>query len=186
MRRRTRTAVTRWVPVALSVLLAAPPLPGAQPLGTDAPRFKPEQLEQIIAPIALYSDAVVAHIMMASTYPLEVIQAARFARANRSLRDGDLDAELAKYGWDDSVKALVRVPQVLDMMDSQLEWMQRLGGAVLRQQTDTLAAIQRLRARALRAGTLRTNEYQRVIVEGAPQTLIRIEPVNTEIVYVTT
>ena len=176
----------RWRPVVLAILLAAPSLPSAQPAGADAARFMSGQLEQLVAPIALYPDPVVAHILMASTYPLEVIQAARFARANRSLRDGDLDAELATYGWDDSVKALVRFPQVLDMMDSQVEWMRRLGDAVLTQQTDTLAAIQRLRARALRAGTLRTNEFQRVIVEGAPQTLIRIEPVNPEIVYVPT
>src|SRR5262245_32311520 len=185
MRRRIWNVLTRCLAICLAVLLAAPSIARAQPSGSDAPRLKPGQLEQIVAPIALYPDALLAHIMMASTYPLEVIQAARFAKANPTLRDADLDEELKKYEWDDSVKALVRFPQVLEMMDSQLEWMQRLGDAVLAQQKDTMAAIQRLRARALRAGSLRSNEYQRVIVEGAlSDTIIRIEPVNPEVVYV--
>jgi len=187
MRHRCWNVLTRCLAIGLAVLLAAPSIVRAQEPGSDAPRYKPGQLERIVAPIALYPDALVAHIMMASTYPLEVIQAARFAKANPSLRDADLDEELTKRDWDDSVKALVRFPQVLEMMDNQLEWMQRLGDAVLAQQKDTLAAIQRLRARALRAGTLKSNEQQKVIVEGTPpETTIRIDPVNPEIVYVPT
>jgi len=179
--------LTRCLPIGLAVVLAVPSLPRAQQPGASALRFPPGQLEQLAAPIALYPDALLAHIMMASTYPLEVVQAARFAKANPSLRDADLDDELTKYDWDDSVKALVRFPQVLGMMDKELEWTQRLGDAVLAQQKDVLAAIQRLRARALRAGTLKSNDQQKVIVEGAPsQTVIRIEPVNPEIVYVPT
>jgi Protein of unknown function (DUF3300) len=187
MRRGIRNILTRCLPIGLVLMLAAPPPPRAHGSEADAPLFKPGQLEQIVAPIALYPDALVAHIMMASTYPLEVIQAARLMKANPSLRDAALDEELQKYDWDDSVKALVRFPQVLEMMDSQLEWMQKLGDAVLAQQKDTMAAIQRLRARALRAGTLKSNEQQKVIVDGTPpQTIIRIEPVNPEIVYVPT
>jgi hypothetical protein len=187
MTRRIWTVLTRCLPIGLAVLLAAPSIPRAQPPGADAPRFTLAQLEQLAAPVALYPDALLAHIMMASTYPLEVVQAARFAKANPALRDADLDDELTKYDWDDSVKALVRFPQVLEMMNSQLEWTQRLSDAVLAQQGDVLAAIQRLRARALRAGTLKSNDQQKVIVEGTPpQTIIRIEPVNPEIVYVPT
>jgi hypothetical protein len=187
MMRGICNVLTRCLPIGLVLLLAAPPFPRVQAATTPPPLFKPGQLEQIVAPIALYPDSLVAHILMASTYPLEVIQAARFVKANPGLRDADLDEELTKRDWDDSVKALVRFPQVLEMMDSQLEWMQRLGDAVLAQQKDTLAAIQRLRARALRAGTLKSNEQQKVIVEGTPpETTIRIDPVNPEIVYVPT
>src|SRR4029450_7379316 len=134
--------------MGLAVMLATPSLPRAQQPGGDSRPFKPEQLEQIVAPIALYPDPLVAQIFMAATYPLEVIQAARFAKANPNLKDAALNEELKKQNWDDSVKALVRFPQVLEMMDSQLEWMQKLGDAFLAQQKDTMDAIQRVRAKA--------------------------------------
>jgi hypothetical protein len=188
MRCGVRSILTRWLPIGLAVLLAAPPLPRAQQPGGDAPPFTREQLEQIVAPIALYPDPLVAHIMMASTYPLEVIQAARFAKANPSLKDTALNDELKKYTWDDSVKALVSFPQVLEMMDKQLEWMQKLGDAVLAQQKETMDAIQRLRAKAQSAGNLKSTEQQKVTVQGsppAPQTII-IEPARPDVIYVPT
>jgi Protein of unknown function (DUF3300) len=186
-----RIVVARCLPIGLAVLLAAPPLPRAQQPGVaGSSPFKPEELEQIVAPIALYPDPLIAQIFMASTYPLEVIQAARFAKANPNLKDAALDDELKKQPWDDSVKALVSFPQVLEMMDSQLEWMQKLGDAVLAQQKATMDAIQRLRAKAQTAGNLKSTEQQKVIVEQAEppqqQTIIRIEPANSEIVYVPT
>jgi len=188
MRPRIRNVLARCLLIALAVLLAAPPVPGAQPPAADARPFKPQELEQIVAPIALYPDPLVAHIMMASTYPLEVIQAARFAKAHPNLRDDDLNEELKKYDWDNSVKSLVKFPQVLEMMDSQLEWMQKLGAAVLAQQKETMDAVQRLRARARKAGNLKSTQEQKVIVESAPtptdQTIIKIEPENPEIIYV--
>ncbi|HKC97008.1 MAG TPA: DUF3300 domain-containing protein, partial [Methylomirabilota bacterium] len=123
MRRRIRIMIARCVTIGLVVLLAAPPLPRAQPPGAAGPPpFKPEELEQIVAPIALYPDPLIAQIFMASTYPLEVIQAARFAKANPNLKDAALNEELKKQSWDDSVKSLVSFPQVLEMMDNQLEW----------------------------------------------------------------
>ncbi len=85
---------------------------------------------------------------MASTYPLEVIQAARFAKANPSLKGDALNEELKKHQWDDSVKALVSFPKVLDLMDSKLEWMQKLSDAFLSQRKDTRDAVQRVRAKA--------------------------------------
>src|SRR5262245_65790853 len=105
-------------------MLAAPSLLRAQPPGSaDSRPYKPEELEQIVAPIVQYPDPLVAQIFMASTHPLEVIQAARFAKANPSLKDDALSEELKKYNWDGSVKALVSYPQVLEMMDNRLEWM---------------------------------------------------------------
>src|SRR6516162_7431334 len=125
--------------------------------------FNNEQLEQIVAPIALYPDPLIAQIFMASTYPLEVVQAARFAKANPNLKGDALNEELKKQTWDDSVKSLVSFPQVLEMMDNQLEWMQKLGDAVLAQQKDTMDAIQRLRTKAQSAGNLKSTEQQNVI-----------------------
>ena len=191
MSRRIYRLLAGCVSIALVILLAAPPLPRAQQPGPNAQPFKPEELEQIVAPIALYPDPLVAQIFMASTYPLEVIQAARFAKANPNLKGDALNEELKKQTWDDSVKSLVTFPQVLEMMDNQLEWMQKLGDAVLAQQKDTMDAIQRLRAKAQSAGNLKSTEQQKVIVEqaeGQPQqqTVIRIEPASPEVIYVPT
>jgi hypothetical protein len=110
---------------------------------------------------------LVAQVLMASTYPLEVNQAARFAKNNPNLKDAALDEELKKQNWDDSVKSLVSFPQILEMMNDQVEWMQKLGDAFLGQQKETMDAIQRLRAKAHAAGNLKSNEQQKVIVEQA-------------------
>jgi hypothetical protein len=223
MRRLSRNAAARSVPIALAILLAVPPLPRAQqpPTGgaqqpvaggqpADAPAFKAEELEQIVAPIALYPDPLVAQVMMASTYPLEVIQAARFVKANPNLKDTALNEELKKYDWDDTVKSLVSFPQILELMNEKLDWMQKLGDAFLAQRKETMDAIQRLRARAQAQGNLKSNEQQKVIVEpavsrppaappaqaGQPappappaqpaetQTVIKIEPASPQVVYV--
>jgi hypothetical protein len=136
------------VVVALSFSFAPLATGAQQPRSADSRPFKPEELEQIVAPIVQYPDPLLAQIFMASTYPLEVIQAARFARANPSLKGNALDEELKKYEWDPSVKALVRFPQVLELMDGQLEWMRKLGDAFLAQQKDTKDAVQRVRAKA--------------------------------------
>jgi len=152
MRRRIRNALVSCLPIVLALVLAAPSLSRAQqPPGPDSRPFKPEQLEQLVAPIAQYPDPVVAQIFMASTYPLEVVQAARFAKANPSLKGDALDAELKKYSWDGSVKALVNFPQVLERMDGQLDWMQKLGDALVWQQTETLDAVRRVRAKSPQA-----------------------------------
>ena len=189
MTKRLRGVLAKCVPIGLVIMLAAPALPRAQQTGADARPFKPEELEQIVAPLALYPDPLVAMIFMASTYPLEVIQAARFAKANPNLKDAALNEELKKQTWDDSVKALVSFPEVLEMMDRQLEWTQKLGDAVLAQQKETMDAIQRLRAKAQAAGNLASTEQQKVVVErveSPPQQIIRIEPTNPEIIYVPT
>jgi hypothetical protein len=146
---RIWNVLARGVPIGLAIVLTAPSLSEAQPpRGADSRPFKPEELEQIVAPIVQYPDPLLAQIFMASTYPLDVVQAARFAKANPSLKGDTLDQELKKRSWDDSVKALVSYPQVLEMMDSRLDWMHKLGDAVLAQQKDTLDAVQRVRAKA--------------------------------------
>jgi hypothetical protein len=149
-----------WLLVGLVLL---PPV-SAQ----DAPQtFKPEELDQLVAPIALHPDALVAQILMASTYPLEVVQAARFVQDKPGITGDQLNDALKQYPWDDSVKSLVFFPQVLTMMNDKLDWLQKLGDAVLGQQQDVMAAVQRLRARAQAAGQLQCTPEQQVIVEPA-------------------
>jgi hypothetical protein len=143
------------------------------------------ELDQLVAPIALYPDALLAQVLMASTYPLEVVQADRFAKANASLKDDKLDAALAKEDWDDSVKSLVATPTVLAMMNDDLDWTQKLGDAVLAQQADVMDAVQRLRVRAEDNGKLATTKEQTVTVtKEADKEVIVIEPASPETVYV--
>jgi hypothetical protein len=170
----------------------------------DAPAFKPEELDQLVAPIALHPDQLVAQILMASTYPLEVVQAARFVKDKPGLKGQQLDDALKQYTWDDSVKSLVYFPQVLSMMDDKLDWLQKLGDAFLAQQQDVMAAVQRLRARAQAEGQLKSTPEQAVtsapaaaaapttappaqttveVVQAPPQ-VITIQPTNPQVVYV--
>ena len=123
------------------------------------------QLDQLVAPIALYPDPLVAQVLMASTYPLEVVQADRFAKANKKLKGDKLKEALAKQDWDASIKELVSTPTVLATMSDQLDWTQKLGDAVLAQQADVMDAIQRLRAKAQANGKLETTKQQTVTVK---------------------
>ena len=122
------------------------------------------QLDQLVAPIALYPDPLLAQVLMASTYPLEVVQADRFAKTNKKLKGDKLKQALDQQNWDASVKELVPTPTVLAMMNDQLEWTQKLGDAVLAQQADVMDAIQRLRAKAQANGKLETTKQQTVTV----------------------
>jgi hypothetical protein len=171
-----------WI---LAVLVAWPGHLHAQ--GADAV-FRPEEIEQLVAPIALYPDSLVSQILMASTYPLEVVQADRWVKANKTLKGEALTTALETQNWDPSVKSLVNFPQVLAMMSEKLDLTQRLGDVFLAQQKDVLDAIQRLRAKAQAQGTLQTTQEQTVIVEQptAQTTVIKIEPANPQVVYVPT
>jgi hypothetical protein len=143
------------------------------------------QLDQLVAPIALYPDPLVAQVLMASTYPLEVVQADRFAKENKKLKDKKLKEALDKQDWDASVKELVSTPTVLATMSDQLDWTQKLGDAVLAQQADVMDAIQRLRAKAQDNGKLETTKQQTVTVkQEAGQQVIEIEPASPDVVYV--
>ena len=166
-------------------LLAQVPSPIPPPPPSAPPAlFAPEQLEQIAAPIALYPDPLLGQVLMAATYPLEVVQAARFIQANPTLQGGPLNDALRAQSWDDSVKSLALFPQVLAMMNDRLDWTQKLGDAFLGQQQELMDAVQRLRARAQAQGTLASTPQQTVVVEQAPQPVIQIVPMNPEIVYV--
>ena len=154
------------------------------------PTFKPEEIEALVAPIALYPDSVLSQVLMASTYPLEIVHAARWVKANPSIKGDAAVKAVQGEPWDVSVKSLVAFPQVLEPMNDKLDWTQKLGDAFLAQEKDVLAAVQRLRARAQESGNLKSSEQQNVITEPAPagqpatQTIVRIEPANPEVIYV--
>src|SRR5262249_800207 len=104
------------------------------------------QLDQLVAPIALYPDALLSQVLMASTYPLEVVEAAGWSGDNAGVKGQALQDAMQKQSWDPSVKALTAVPQTLQMMSDKIDWTQQLGDAFLAQQQDVLDAVQRLRA----------------------------------------
>lgn len=174
-------------PAPASAAETPAPTPGAQapvppPPAETPPLFKAEQLDQLLAPIALYPDALLAQILMAATYPLEVVKADRWLQdpAHARLQGGQLAAAVEAEAWDPSVKSLVPFSQILRMMDEKLDWTEQLGTAVLAQQTDVMDSIQRLRHQAAAAGTLWSNDQQRVTTERQG---IVIEPANPEFVY---
>ena len=184
------------VPAAATAQTPSAPAPAA----TDQ-LLKPEQLAALVSPIALYPDSLLSNVLMASTYPLEVVQAERWLTRNKHLSGDALKAAVDKQPWDDSVKALIATPTALAMMSSELDWMQKLGDAFLDQRKETMDAIQRMRAKAQAQGNLQSNEQQKVIVEAAAaqpaapgqpapaapageQTVIKIEPANPQVVYV--
>lgn len=142
--------------------------------------FSQAELDQMLAPVALYPDTVLSHLLIAATYPLEVVQAARWSRQNDGFR-GEVAVEaVVDYPWDPSVMALVAFPELLDRMDNDLDWTQRLGDAFLYQEEEVLDSIQRLRAQAHHAGHLGSNEHVRVVRE---RQVIYIEPARREVIY---
>jgi len=181
---KMKRPVIKALAVVLALLLGAPQGAIAQSEGEDKP-FKQEELDQLVAPIALYPDSLLAQILMASTYPLEVVLAGRWVKANQKLKGDDLTTALEKEDWDPSVKSLVNFPQVLDMMNEKLDWTQKMGDAFLAQQKDVMDTVQKLRLKAYGEGNLKTSEQQKVVVEQETKTII-IEPAKTEVVYVPT
>ena len=170
----------KYAVIGLAVICLALP---ASLFAQQAPAkvFKQEELDQLLAPIALYPDDLLTQILMASTYPLEVVQAERWAKQNKSLKGDALKAALEKQTWDDSVKALVPFPDVLTMMSEKLEWTQKLGDAFLAQQKDVMDTVQKLRRKANEAGNLKSSKEQEVKKEGD---IIIVEAANPQVVYV--
>jgi hypothetical protein len=176
-----------WTAWLLVLLLAAPPWVMAQgsPQGSqgteESKTFKQEELDQMLAPIALYPDELLTQVLMASTYPLEIVQASRWTNQNKNLKGDALTQALEKQDWDPSVKSLVNFPDVLSKMNENLEWTEKLGDAFLAQQKQVMDTIQNLRKKAQEAGNLKTTEQQKVVVE---QETIIIQPANPQVVYV--
>ena len=154
----------------------------------DAPQpapYKPEELEALVAPIALYPDPLLAEALMASAYPLDIVQADRWLRSHKNLKGDQLKAALAKEDWDDSIKSLAVTPDVLAMMSEKLDWTEKLGDAVVDQQPDVMDAIQRLRAKAQANNKLTSTKQQTVKVDQVQgRQVIAIAPTDPDTVYV--
>lgn len=144
------------------------------------------ELEQLLAPVALYPDALLSQVLMASTYPLEVVEAARWRQSRPQWEPERLEQAVREEDWDPSVKSLVAFPTVLDMMNDRISWTARLGDAFLAQQDVVMRTVQDLRERARVAGNLESTPQQTVIREAGATTVIRIEPARPDIVYVPT
>jgi hypothetical protein len=160
-----------------------PPAPAA--VDQSQQMLKPEELDQLVAPIALYPDALLAEVLMSSTYPLEIVQADRWVTENKNLKGDALKAAVDKQSWDDSVKSLIATPSVLAMMSAKLDWTQKLGDAVLAQQPDVMDAVQRLRVKAQANNKLSSTKEQTVsVARQENKEVIVIEPAVPDTIYV--
>lgn len=162
---------------------AQPEAPPAEQQANAAQRFNTEQIDALLAPIALYPDSLLTQILMASTFPLQVVAAARWVEesGHKGLSGDALTKALEAEPWDPSVKSLVPFPQVLAMMNAKLDWLQQLGYAFAEQQADVLSSVQRLRRQAQAKGSLQSTPQQ--VVRTEEQTII-IEPAQPNVVYV--
>ena len=145
------------------------------------------QIDELVSPIALYPDALVAQILAASTYPDQVVTANSWLQANSKLNDAQRNDQVNAQSWDPSVKALTQFPSVLDSMAKNLSWTSALGDAFYNQQADVMASVQRLRKQAKAAGNLKSTSQQTVKTETQEgQQVIVIQPANPQVVYVPT
>lgn len=165
-----------WI-LLLLFLFVVPP----QVVAQEHVAYSEAELDQMLAPVALYPDVLLSQVLMAASYPLEVVQAARWSRQNPRLQGEDAVAAVANEDWDPSVKALLAFPRLLGRMDEDLAWTQRLGEAFLFQEDELMARVQLLRQRAYDAGNLRGLEHVRV---SRAQDTIIIEPASPQLVYV--
>src|SRR5580765_1617549 len=152
----------------------------------EAPKIPNEQLDSLVAPIALYPDAMLAQTLAASTYPLEVMQLDQWMDKNKNLKDKALADAVAKQPWDPSVQSMAAFPDVVQRMAENIQWMTDVGNAVLAQQKDVMDAVQRLRAKAQGTGNLKTGSEQKVETKTTPtgQQVIVVEQANPEAAYV--
>ena len=166
---------------APSLVAQEQPGPLQVPSGPPYLAQTPEQLRQLVAPIALYPDSLVAQILAASTFPEQVVDADRWLQAQPDLKGEDLAQAVDQMPWDPSVKALAGLPSVLGNMDKNLSWTSSFGDAYHNQEQGVMDAIQVMRRRAQEAGHLNSTPEQTVTKEGSD---IEIEPVNPAMVYV--
>ncbi len=159
-------------------------LAGASSALAQAKLDKP-QLDQLLAPVALYPDALLSQVLMASTYPADVASAAEWSKSNQSLSGDAATKAVEGEPWDPSVKSLTAFPSVMDMMGRQPQWVESVGDAFLAQPDDVMDSVQRLRVQAQKAGTLKSNEQQKVVTQqSGGTTIVQIEPASPQVVYV--
>ena len=157
----------------------------APPAGQQQPLLSPDQLDNLVAPIALYPDDLLSEVLAASTYPLEVVEAWQWMQANPNLKGQALIDAAKQQDWDPSVQGLVAFPDVLQQMNRDVRWTTDLGNAFLAQQADVMSAVQSMRARAEQAGKLRSTAQENVnTVYQDGQSAITIAPTDPQVVYV--
>src|ERR1700756_3645399 len=174
-------AIVPGDPVTSAPLLQSAPSPSAD----QAPKIPPDQLDSLVAPIALYPDPMLAQTLAASTYPLELIQLQQWLAKNPGLKDKALADAAAKQPWDPSIQALAGLPDVVKRLADDIQWTTDLGNAFLAQQSDVMDAVQRMRKRAQETGNLKAPEQQKVetkVIEN--KTVIVVEQANPQVVYV--
>jgi len=180
------TLLFATLPQSLSAQDAQGPQPDNQPADQGAPaqsyaQQTPEQLQRLVAPIALYPDSLVAQVLAASTFPDEVVEADRWVQAHPELKGEALGQAVDQQPWDPSVKALTGFPSVLGNMDKNLSWTSSLGDAYYNQQQDVMDAVQVMRRKAQQAGALKNTPYEVIKTDGPSVT---IEPAEPDVVYV--
>src|SRR6201987_5392359 len=154
--------------------------------GEQASKIPPDQLDSLVAPIALYPDPLLAQTLAAATYPLEIIQLQQWLKKNPGLKDKALADAVAKQPWDASVQSTAALPDVVKRLADDIQWTTDLGNAFLAQQKDVMDAVQRMRKKAQDKGTLKTTEQQKVETQAVEsgQSVIVIEQTNPQVIYV--
>jgi hypothetical protein len=166
--------------VALAQTPATPP-----PARAQAPTLAPQQLENLVAPIALYPDPLLGQVLAASTYPVELVEAQQWLQANGNLQGQQLTDAARQQTWDASIQALVAMPDVLAKLNQNIQWTTDLGNAFLAQPADVMAAVQRLRGRAQANGRLQSNQQETVTTQTQNgQQAIEIQPADPQVIYV--
>jgi len=187
MSRKVAAALVLTVPVGMTVALAQEPVLGDQQQAAPRTALTAQQLDNLVAPLALYPDPLLSQVLVAATYPLEVVEANQWLQQNRSLTGTALMDAAKQQNWDPSVQALVAFPDVLARLNQDVRWTTDLGNAFLGQQKDVMAAVQRLRARAQANGKLKTTPQETVGTENRDgQSAITIQPADPQVIYVPT
>jgi len=178
-------AVLLGIPFLMMAQVQAPEADPGQQAPVQAQRMAPAQLDDLVAPIALYPDPLLSQVLVASTYPLEVVEAQQWLQKNGNLRGQQLTDAARQQNWDASVQAMVAFPDVMAMLNQDVQWTTALGNTFLAQQSDVMAAVQRMRARAQSNGKLANTPQQTVTTQTQDgQTAIDIAPADPQVIYV--
>ena len=186
-----RCSVRMWFRLGLLCIFVFPLLaqapPGPAPAPARAQALPPQQLDDLVAPIALYPDPLLGQVLVACTYPVELVEAQQWLQANGSLRGQQLTDAARQQNWDASVQAMVALPDVLAKLTQDVRWTTDLGNAFLAQQADVMSAVQRMRARAQANGKLQSTPQETVTTENqGGQSAIDIQPADPQVIYVPT
>src|SRR5271169_1365870 len=182
---RELTAFICIVALVPGSAVAAGTQQSAAPTEQAAAKLPPEQLDSLVAPIALYPDPLLSQVLVASTYPLEVVQLQQWSAQHKDLKEKALADAVKKQDWDPSIQGLAALPEVVKLLAENIKWTTDLGNAVLAQQNDVMDAVQRMRKKAQDAGNLKSSEQQKVETKTVEsQQVIVIEQASPQVVYV--